>query len=80
MANYFLTLFLTLFLTGCATVGERSIVWHKGDVLALCKTDNPRVQGCFWRGSGVCHVAAPDWDFETLGHEVKHCFDGTWHP
>lgn len=73
-------------LLGCASVGEQRIVWHKAsdsDLHALCKDD--KVRGCAWRSGGACHVVAPDlselslFTLETLGHEVKHCFDGSWH-
>lgn len=79
-------LLILLFLTGCATPGEQRIVWHKAsdlDLYTLCKSDT--VRGCYWRSGGVCHVVAPDigqWSphtLETLGHEVKHCFDVSWH-
>lgn len=79
-------LLLSIFLTGCATAGEQRIVWHKAsdtDLHALCRATD--VRGCYWRAGGVCHVVAPDiaqWsphDLETLGHEVKHCFDASWH-
>lgn len=79
-------LLILLFLTGCATAGEQRIVWHKAsdlDLYALCRAND--VRGCFWRSGGACHVVAPDigkWSphsLETLGHEVKHCFDKDWH-
>lgn len=77
---------ILLILSGCATAGEQRIVWHKAsdlDLYALCRATD--VRGCYWRSGGACHVAAPDigrWSphtLETLGHEVKHCFDGAWH-
>lgn len=79
-------LLLAISLTGCASAGEQRIVWHKAsdsDLYALCRATD--VRGCYWRAGGVCHVVAPDiaqWsphDLETLGHEVKHCFDASWH-
>jgi hypothetical protein len=80
-----LALLVALSLTACAGVGdiEQRIVWHRaatGDLLAIC--GEPDDRGCSWRESGVCHVAAPDLGGDTLttlGHEVKHCFDGKWH-
>lgn len=39
------------------------------------------VTGCFWHGDGACNVVSIDSleKLSTLGHEVKHCFDGEWH-
>lgn len=50
-------------------------------------------EGTRWRGcaymlpNGNCTIYAPDFtsprDFiwtSNLGHELKHCFDGQWHP
>ena len=45
-------------------------------------------RGCStWnRDAGVCTIWAPDFPEQkqrelmaTLGHELKHCFDGAWH-
>jgi hypothetical protein len=41
------------------------------------------LEGFFYVDKGICHIYAPDLDnadaLDTLGHEVKHCFDGLWH-
>ncbi len=85
-----LILILSLFLAGCATRGEVvSVKWIKAssleDVRVLCSNQGQSlrqghsVKGCQWYASGVCMVVSMDMDFDTTGHEVKHCFDGKWH-
>jgi hypothetical protein len=49
---------------------------------------NQKILGCqFIADDGICTIVAKDFATETnyremyvLGHEVKHCFDGKWHP
>lgn len=44
-------------------------------------------RGCSrWnRDAGICTILTPDFEIHernlmaTLGHELKHCFDGPWH-
>ena len=81
------------------------IVWHKtNSPWTECLAAYPNAsrairaslmnsQGCFVVREGVCHVYAPDPEFNPsragsgseatiwwiLGHEVKHCFDGLFH-
>ena len=47
------------------------------------------INGFYFLENGICHVYAPDPPMQgdkysvgqwgTLGHEVKHCFDGLFH-
>lgn len=79
-------LILTLFLTGCATRGDVvSVKWIRpashDELKTLCDPLE-LVIGCQWYERGTCIVVSMDYagpDLETLGHEVKHCFDGKWH-
>jgi hypothetical protein len=77
------------------TKGPVSIVWHKTDkawaVLANERGEKPSLtaRGAYFMRNGVCHVFAPDppmdegkyvfSQWSTLGHEIKHCFDGAFH-
>jgi hypothetical protein len=72
-----------------------SVVWHKvtpAEAREICtRFVGPAAFGNFWRGcavvkSGTCTIYAPDFSLitqreqmATLGHELKHCFDGAWH-
>lgn len=71
------------------------VVWMKtpaDEVHDVCRTATRplllggRVLGCYIRNGEVCTVYSPDFTDErdkkamaTLGHEMKHCFDGHWH-
>ena len=73
---------------------EVTIVWHRtkshADADAICRrlltnAPNQRIRGCSWDEGKICHIVSPEIRFvtdykgqETLGHEVKHCFDGEW--
>lgn len=72
------------------TTSEGKIVWHKGtlrDIQYHCTGGNikdPSFQwtlGCYIMIDNVCHVYSQDTEkgMYTLGHEVKHCFDGHYH-
>ena len=71
-----------------------SIRWHKArsqdEVFRLCHSYYPMllksgsaftVTGCYWVEDKVCNVVSIDSHkrLTSLGHEVKHCFDGNWH-
>lgn len=88
-------LLLILSLAGCATVRTAGpaveVEWLRAksldDVVQLCNHDKKRLQyvnisGCQWYSGTRCYVVAMDYGGETLttlGHELKHCFDGAWH-
>lgn len=71
------------------------IVWHRleGATTVFIKGQPVAVKGFAKIREGVCHVYAPDSPVQvvdgkrvykydqwaTLGHEVKHCFDGSFH-
>lgn len=69
------------------------VVWHRvNNVHSLCQRLTGRqvlfgkVRGCAIWNKQVCHIYAPDFKnieererMATLGHELKHCFDGQWH-
>lgn len=63
--------------------------WH-AIVKARGQRADMEANGFYMRSNGVCYVYAPDPALETkrsyrigqwgtLGHEVKHCFDGRFH-
>ena len=68
-----------------------SIMWHKTTLPLLIREGNRyhTLNGRFQMINGVCHVWAPDppvanraytmGQWGTLGHEIKHCFDGLFH-
>ncbi len=78
-------------LAGCAGSEDAiRIRWIKAESVAdadlWCETLMKRrapmmLRGCqTWdRAQRVCIVVAPAGDNETLGHEVRHCFEGAWH-
>lgn len=40
-----------------------------------------KVVACAEYNDIICTInAAPDATDDTLGHELRHCFDGAWHP
>jgi hypothetical protein len=77
------------------TKGPVSIVWHKTykawavQAKEMGEKVNLNVTGTHFVKNGVCHVFAPDppmvegkyvfGQWGTLGHEIKHCFDGSFH-
>lgn len=78
---------LALFVSSCATppAPVQSVAWVRAssveDATRLCKRPYS-VLGCQWRKDGICYVVAMDYGGDTLttlGHELKHCFDGSWH-
>jgi hypothetical protein len=86
---------LLLAMGGCATITDKQdqqevrIVWHRIDGVrhvpvrkGLGHPEWKAVNGYARMINGVCHVhdrkyMAGQWG--TLGHEVKHCFDGGFH-
>lgn len=81
---------LALFLAGCATNPDSGIVvrWYKHESKASFDTAceitvrHGAVIGCARPGAGVCniHTRTNDRDLnDTLGHELRHCFEGNWH-
>lgn len=70
---------------------KKTIVWHKAkdmhEVFRICDSKYNIVKskvnpsGCFWTEGSECHLVSIDSYpyLKTLGHEVKHCFDGLWH-
>ena len=84
-----------MLLSGCATVSRQvgpsvEVQWLRAkdlaDVERLCSRGKPQIHynisGCQWNEGPRCYVVAMDYGGETLttlGHEVKHCFDGKWH-
>lgn len=85
---------LLLVLAGCAHVPPDvvSVRWVKvEDPVAACRKAYPSapfwgVRGCTVMRGAECTIYARDADGEqdrerlaTLGHELKHCFDGRWH-
>lgn len=53
--------------------------WAVAPKLIGAKLD-PTMVGYFWISKNVCYVCAPDREpYGTLGHEMKHCFDGLFH-
>lgn len=81
------------FLTGCAT-DTMQVVWHKStdpdrDCRAVVRTPDGfnKYLGCSWKDKGVCHFISRDFTLASerdamavVGHELKHCADGQWHP
>jgi hypothetical protein len=70
------------------------VSWERTeDAEKVCRTWFPsftpffyRIRGCAKWAGNVCTIVAPDFKSEderekmaTLGHELKHCFDGSWH-
>lgn len=66
----------------------------EAEILVICKERGTvgyarSLNGCYRRENGVCHIYAPDppmkdgqyvkGQWGTLGHEIKHCFDGRFH-
>lgn len=61
------------------------VVWVRPATLESVREicENPRALGCQRWKNGICYVVAMDYGGDTLttlGHELKHCFDGAWHP
>jgi hypothetical protein len=72
-----------------------SIVWHRTnrpdiDCELVAKRETGKSHtGCAVKRGDICHVFAPDppmvegkyvfGQWGTLGHEIKHCFDGKFH-
>lgn len=63
----------------CESLSGRKHFFH---ILGCSQWSEPAAQG----GPRVCSIYAPEprherdvERFATLGHELKHCFDGNWH-
>lgn len=68
-----------------------TVVWHRTSSTtvadAFCqpskRSGRPSFKpllGCqYWTVGNVCHVVSYELDMETLGHELRHCFDGQFH-
>lgn len=73
-----------LALCGCATDGM-TIRWQQHgfkELQEVCASGLKRVVGCYQRAGSVCVVHTYRGDKElhdTLGHEVRHCFEGAFH-
>ena len=72
-------------LSGCATDGM-TVRWRQHEFTALqevCRAPGKiLVDGCYQRAGNVCVVSTWRGDpglHDTLGHEVRHCFEGAWH-
>lgn len=93
-SHLILLLGASLLLSSCASSALVLVQWHRvEDVHEFCVLqgakvkDGHKVLGCQWRtNDGICHIAAKDFTSQTdamsqiaLGHELKHCFDGSWH-
>lgn len=86
---------LSLFLGGCASVEERPVkAGPEVRIVTLERTyaateecgkltsapPGWKIVACATLGEAVCKIIAqPTADDDVLGHEVRHCFDGTWH-
>jgi hypothetical protein len=76
--------FLVLLLTGCGTfVAEPR---YSRIVLTWDIAENIEEKcglnaiGCAkWRGNKCTIITPRETTLETLGHEVRHCFEGHWH-
>lgn len=82
-------------LCGCAaptkfTTQSGTVQWHKGSldqVQLECANHNIKARhifnilGCYRIADNVCHIYSVDSpeQMSTLGHELKHCFDGHFH-
>ncbi len=86
---------LSLFLGGCASLEERPVkTGSTVSIITLERTyaateecskriavaPGWKAVACAEYGNSLCkitmHPAAPD---DILGHEARHCFDGSWH-
>jgi hypothetical protein len=63
----------------CESLSGRKHFFH---ILGCSQWSEPNAQG----GPRICSIHAPEprnerdlERFATLGHELKHCFDGNWH-
>lgn len=79
--------------TSLDTTHAMLVTWHKVDnAHEVCQRLSGRVmffkhiKGCARWSASECAIYAPDFQQEherdkmaTLGHELKHCFDGKWH-
>lgn len=79
---------LALILGGCATFNTQvspeyrraavNVAWIETDqVRAVCRND--RALACALPGDPCRIWTYPDPAFDTLGHELLHCFKGYWH-
>lgn len=78
--------FALVFLAGCAAGAGMRIRWERyaiEELQRVCGAPRAiRVVGCYARVGDSCVVRTWDQDPElhdTLGHEVRHCFEGAWH-
>lgn len=84
-----------LLLASCAAPQGQTVQWVRlapEKVDEICRGLSKqalvynRFGACSKKENGVCTIYASDfkaYDTELearLGHELKHCFDGTWHP
>lgn len=75
-----LLLILVTIGSGCSSSPKIELIWVKGtqqEIQGYCQSY--KAAGCYRKTGNTCIVYAKDWDFHTLGHEVKHCFDGAFH-
>lgn len=76
---------LLMLMTSCSSDGLK-IRWEQYSVKELQKfcgsPSKTRIAGCAKRAGNQCVVATYKGDPElndSLGHEVRHCFEGAWH-
>lgn len=54
------------------------VIWHEtNDIHAIC---GPKALACARPGDPCIIWTYPSPSFDTLGHELLHCFKGRWHP
>lgn len=92
MKKVLLILITSLFLmTGCLSIRSDSIpvVWIKvnnyEEATSWCASYSrsrsyPAVRGCQYWSDKHCVIVAPKEDHVVIGHELRHCFDGNFHP
>ncbi len=78
--------------SGCASDGAVRVFWEKVDDAKLQRVCNApgdlvRVNGCAKVAGDMCIIYtraeggySGQFDYhQTLGHELRHCFEGAWH-
>jgi hypothetical protein len=72
------------------TVESMTVIWKAvDDVQTVCEAESRKrgsrgfgyaVNACsFWEGNVCTVVTKRQVNMHTLGHEVRHCFQGNWH-
>lgn len=53
----------------------------KGEFYGLKKHFNPDIRACaFWRDNMCIIITGKTTTLHSVGHEIRHCFQGDWHP